>query len=220
MSTGAAATMRVYHRQHTGRPIRAVWTLEELGAPYELIAMSTEEGLGEEHRSRHPLGRVPVLDDGEGYIFESAAICLQLADMHPEAGLAPAPGTHERGLTYQWSVFAPAELEPVLIEAMRYAERDPERSASARKRFDAAADAVSKALGDQQYLIGGRFSIADVLIGSVLRFTKRGKFLDQLPTNLIAYAGRLEERPAFQRAAERVAGAEAALKEAEAAPSA
>jgi glutathione S-transferase len=211
--------MRVFHRQHAGRPIRVVWTLEELGEPYELTAMSTEEGFGDEHRARHPLGRVPVLDDGEGYVFESAAICLHLADRHSEGGLVPAPGTHERALVYQWAVFAPAELEPVLIETMRYAERDPERSASARKRFDAAAGAVSNALGDQDYLVGGRFSVADVLVGSVLRFTKRGGFLEELPPNLIAYVERLEERAPFQRAVERVTGSEAALKQVEAAPS-
>jgi glutathione S-transferase len=218
MSTGAG-TLRVYHRQHTGRPIRALWTLEELGAPKELIAMGTDEGLGEEHRSRHPLGRVPVLDDGEGLVFESAAICLHLADKHAQGGLAPAPGSHERGLTYQWSVFAPAELEPPLIETMRYAERDPERSASARKRFDAPAAAVSNALGGEDYLVGATFSVADVMVGSVLRFTKRGGFLDELPSNLIDYVHRLEERPALQRAAERISSAEASLKEAGAAAS-
>jgi glutathione S-transferase len=212
--------MRVFHREHAGRPIRVVWTLEELGAPYELTAMSQEEGRGEEHRRRHPLGRVPVLDDGEGYVFESAAICLHLADRHAEARLVPALGTHERALVYQWSVFAPAELEPVVIETMRYAERDPERSASARKRFDAAAGAVSNALGNEDYLVGGRFTVADVLVGSVLRFTERGGFLEELPPNLIAYVRRLEERPAFQRAVERITGSEAALEKAEAAPSA
>ena len=122
--------MRIYHREHAGRPIRVAWMLEELGEPYEIAMMTREEAKGEEHRARHPLGRVPVLEDEEGFVFESAAICLHLADLHPDAGLAPAPGTHERALLYQWTIFAPAELEPPLIESAMQAQRDPERAAA------------------------------------------------------------------------------------------
>jgi glutathione S-transferase len=95
--------MRVFHREQAGRPLRIIWTLEEVGEPYELTVMSREEGRGEKHRSRHPLGRVPVLEDDEGFLFESAALCLHLGDMHPEAGLVPALGTHDRALVYQWA---------------------------------------------------------------------------------------------------------------------
>src|ERR1700751_4697194 len=104
--------MRVFHREHAGRPIRVAWTLEELGQPYDLETMTYEQGLTDEHRARQPLGKVPAVDDGEGYVFESGAICLQLADLPPDAGLIPPVGTHERALVYQWVVFAPAELEP------------------------------------------------------------------------------------------------------------
>jgi glutathione S-transferase len=125
-------TVRVFHRDRAGRPLRVIWTLEEIGAPYELTVMTHEEGRGEEHRRRHPLGRVPVLEDNEGFLFESAAMCLHLGDLHPEAGLVPPVGTHDRALVYQWACFAPAELEPPLFEAWTQAERDPERAAAAR----------------------------------------------------------------------------------------
>ena len=197
--------MRLYHREHAGRPIRVAWTLEELGEPYEITTMTREEGKGEEHRARHPLGRVPVLEDGDGFVFESAAICLHLADLHADAGLAPAPGTHERALLYQWTVFAPAEVEPPLIEAALYAQRDPDRAAAARRRFDDAAGAVSSALDGSEYLVGGRFTVADVLVGSALAFTARIGFADELPTNLREYLARLAQRPAYQRALERTA---------------
>src|SRR5260370_38100064 len=95
-----------------------------------------QESKGEQHRARHPLGRVPVLEDEDGFVFESAAICLHLADLHPDAGLAPAPGTHERALHYQWTIFAPAELEPPLIEAAVHAHPYPNRAAPARRPFD------------------------------------------------------------------------------------
>ncbi len=195
--------MRLYHREHAGRPIRVAWMLEELGEPYEVTMMTIEEGKSEEHRARHPLGRVPVLEDDDGFVFESAAICLHLADLHPDAGLAPAPATHERALLYQWTIFAPAELEPPLIEFAMNAQRDPDRAATARRRFDRAADAVSSALEGEDYLVGGRFSVADLLVGSALAFTQRIGIADELPANLTEYLARLEQRPARERAVER-----------------
>jgi glutathione S-transferase len=196
--------MRLIHRKHAGRPVRVAWMLEELGEPYELTVMSREEGRSEEHRARHPLGRVPVLEDDDGFLFESAAICLQLADTHPQAGLVPPLGSRERALVYQWTTFAPAELEPPLIEAAMQAERDPERAASARRRFDAAAGAVADALGGEEYLVAGRFGVADVLVGTALAFTARAGFAEDLPANLKDYLARLAERPAYQRAVARM----------------
>lgn len=195
--------MRVYHREHAGRPIRVVWTLEELGQPYELEVMTYEQGLSEEHLARQPLGKVPVIDDGEGNVFESAAICLQLADLDSDAGLIPPPGTHERALVYQWVCFAPAELEPPLIEAAIFAQSDPERAAKARERFAKAADAVENALDGGSYLVGGRFTVADVMVSTVLGFTSRAGFGEILTPALKDYIEHLRERPAYQAALKR-----------------
>ena len=105
-----APMLHIFHREYAGRPIRVAWTLEELGQPYDVTVMNYEEGIGEAHRGRHPLGRVPVLQSDDGFVFESTAICLHLADSHPDGGLIAPSGTHERALAYQWSCFAPAEL--------------------------------------------------------------------------------------------------------------
>jgi len=196
--------MRIIHRKYAGRPVRVAWTLEELGEPYEVEVMTYEEGQGEAHRARHPLGRVPVLEDDGAHLFESAAICLHLADLHPDAGLAFAPGSRERALVYQWSIFAPAELEPPLIEFAVHAQSDPERAAVARTRFDAAAAAVADALAGNDYLVGGRFTVADVLIGSTLAFTERVGFAEELPDTLGQYIARLAARPARERAVARM----------------
>lgn len=201
------AVLRVYHREHTGRPRRVIWMLEEIGEPYELTLMSYELGSGEEHRSRHPLGRVPVLELEDGYLFESAAICLHLADLHPQAALIGALGTYARALAYQWSIFAPAELEPPLIEGAVYREADPERAAKARARFYKAADAVAEGLSGSEYLVGGRFGVADVLVSSALAFSKRAQFPEPLPAAVEQYLTRLFERPAYQRAVERESAA-------------
>jgi glutathione S-transferase len=196
--------MQVFHRERAGRPLRTIWTLEEVGAPYELVVMTREEGRGEEHRNRHPLGRVPVLDDGQGFLFESAAICLHLGDMHPEADLLPPPGAHDRALVYQWACFAPAELEPPLFEAWSEADRNPERAAAARDRFFQAADAVVAALDGSEHLVAERFTVADVMVGTALMFTTRAGIADQLPSSLTDYVGSLGKRPAFRRAFQRV----------------
>lgn len=198
--------MRVFHRERAGRPLRVIWTLEELGAPYELVVMTRDEGHGEEHRTRHPLGRVPVIEDGEGFLFESAALCLHVADLHPEAGLVPPPGTHDRALVYQWACFAPAELEPPLFEAWTQAERDPARASAARERFDLAAGAVESALDGAEYLVGENLTVADVMVGTALMFTTRAGFADQLQPGLGEYMGRLAAREAFQRAFKRTFG--------------
>jgi glutathione S-transferase len=201
--------VRVYHREHAGRPLRIIWTLEELEAPYELTVMTPEEGKGAEHLARHPLGRVPVLEDDEGCVFESAALCLHLADLYPDKGLVPALGSHDRALVYQWTTFAPAELEPPLFEAWTQAERDPERAAKARRRFGKAAAAVAAALDGQEYLVAGDFTVADVLVGTALLFTARAGIADELTPALNDYLARLGARPAFQRAIARTFSARA-----------
>jgi glutathione S-transferase len=111
--------MRLYHMPRS-RSTRVLWTLEEIGVPYELTVVTGDERKSPEHMARHPLGRVPVFerDDG-GMMFESAAICLHLADSYPEAGLAPPLRTPERALLYQWCFFAMTELEPPVIQWSR-----------------------------------------------------------------------------------------------------
>jgi glutathione S-transferase len=189
--------VRLYHVPGT-RSTRVLWLLEEIGAPYELTAMTREERQTPEHRRRHPLGRVPVLEDEDGFVFESAALCLQLADLHPEAQLIPPLGTHERALIYQWTVFAMSELEPAIIEA-RHGDDDPARAQAGAERFQAGAQAVEQALEGHDYLVADRFSVADLVCGAVLIFGKSAGLTNNLP-NINAYLARLEARPARTRA--------------------
>src|SRR5947209_5536480 len=199
--------LHVFHREHAGRPRRVLWMLEEIGEPYDLTIMNWEQGSGEEHRARQPLGRVPVARFDDGYVFESTAICLHLADLHPDAGLIGGLGTHARALAYQWSTFAPAELEPPLIEAAIFREAQPERAEKARARFLKAANAVAGSLDGGEYLVEERFGVADVLVSTALSFAQRAKFPEPLPPVLDNYLTKLFERPAYQRALERASAA-------------
>ena len=190
--------MRLYHVP-ASRSTRVLWLLEEIGQPYELTVMKGEERQTDEHRRRQPLGRVPVLEDDEGFLFESAALCLHLADLYPDAQLNWPLGTHERALVYQWTVFAMTELEPAIIEARRHREDDPARAQAGVERFQAAAAAVEQALDGHEYLVGDRFSVADLVCGAVLIIAKDTGLIDELPS-IEAYIERLEARPARQRA--------------------
>ena len=87
------AMPRLYYMPRT-RSSRVLWLLAEIGAPYELTKLAPEERSSVDHLARHPLGRVPALELDDGTVmFESAAICLQLADLHPDAGLIPPLGS-------------------------------------------------------------------------------------------------------------------------------
>src|SRR5205807_10021483 len=109
---------------------------------------------------RHPLGRVPVLEDEHGFVFESAGLCLHLADLHPDAALAPPPGSHDRALVYQWTFFAMTELEPAANEAL---SDDEGRRQAGQERFAAAADVVEQALDGHEFLVAEKFGVADLL---------------------------------------------------------
>ena len=190
--------MRLYHVP-SSRSTRVLWLLEEIGQPYELTVMKGEDRQTDEHRRRHPLGRVPVLEDDEGFLFESAALCLQLADLYPDMQLNWPLATHERGLVYQWTVFAMTELEPAVVEARRHREDDPARARAGVERFQAAAAAVEQALDGHEYLVGERFTVADLVCGAVLIFAKSAGLSGELP-RIEVYLGRLEARPARRRA--------------------
>ena len=193
---------RLYDRKGAGRPKRVRWALEEAGAPYELVVLTKEEGASDEHAARQPLGRVPALESGDGSLFESAAICRQIADRYPEAALIPAVTTQARGEVYQWSFFAMTELEVALLRAYmaRHAgEPDADAIARADARLAKAAAAVAAALETSDYLVENRFTIADIVVGGVLESARAFDMLPASPT-LHAYLSRLDAREAKQRA--------------------
>jgi glutathione S-transferase len=190
---------RLYYMPRT-RSSRVLWVLEEIGAPYDLTEIAGSERRSDEHLQRHPLGRVPALQFGDGTaMFESAAICLQLADLNPGAGLIGPVGSTERGLIYQWVVFAVTELEAPLFRWIRELG-DGITDSPARERFTQAAGAMQTELAERDWLVGDRFSVADVMCASVLQGANSRELLRPWP-GLEAYVRNSEARPAFARAA-------------------
>lgn len=171
------------------------WLLEELRVPYELVRLDSAAGetKAPEHLARHPLGKVPVLEDGQVTIFETGAICMYLADKYEEKGLAPRVGHPARGPYLQWMFFAATELDPPLVQAIK----TPTEKLNAA--FFASAGVLSDALADRNYLLGDGFSAADVLVGSTLGWARHYGFLDGFP-RLIEYGRQVGGRPAARRA--------------------
>jgi glutathione S-transferase len=197
--------MRIYHRVGAGRPLRALWALEETELPYDLTILSAEEAKEPEHLARHPLGRVPVLETDDGtMLFESTALCLHIADLGHEAGLIGAPGSVERALATQWMIFAMTEIEPPLIATYRLRDSHGELAEAAVSRCNTALAVLDRALDGHDYLVADRFSIADIVAGEVVRSPSR-LGVELQGANLIAYLDRLEQRPARQRAAAKIA---------------
>lgn len=198
--------MKLYYGRQT-RAGRTRWMLEEIGAPYELVRLdlAKREHKTPQYLKIHPHGAVPALADGDLVIFESAAICAYLADKFPEKQLAPAVGTPERGLYYQWLFYAMATMEPPVVKIFLNTRMLPEeqRSAAAveegRAQWRQVATTLESALDGKSFLVADRFSAADVVVGSIAGWSGFLGLLDGFP-RLRAYADRLAERPAFRRA--------------------
>jgi glutathione S-transferase len=196
--------MKLYYAPRT-RSGRVRWLLEELDAPYELVRLdfSKREHKQPSYLAVHPLGVVPALVDGDTTLIESAAICLYLADKFADRGLAPAPGTPERGLYYQWIVFSVVTIERLVVDALAALPREqPARAEAlpaARAKLADALGVVERALDGKTWILGDRFSAADVMLGSLLVWARVSGLVEGHPA-VEAYAKRLGDRPASKRA--------------------
>jgi glutathione S-transferase len=194
--------MHLYHQVRSSST-RVLWMLEEIGAPYELTVIAREDKQSDWYRAMHPLGKAPVAVDDEGPVFESIALCLHLADLHPEAGLIETPGSHGRALQYQWAFFAVAELSEAMMTAARelWSDGEPDQEVvdRAMARLGAASDVVERAIAADGWLVGGKFTVADLAVGAMLIFARMNDLGTPTP-GIAAYLDRLESRPARQRA--------------------
>lgn len=190
--------------------IRAL--LEELGAAYELHALDLKAG--EQRRPDYlainPLGKVPALVHDGALITEQGAMFAYLADLFPEAGLAPPIGDRLRGPYLRWLFYYGSCFEPAMIDRSMKREPAPP-STSPYGDYDSMLATLVAQLRPGPYLLGERFTAADVLWGGALGWTIGFKLVPELP-ELVAYAGRVAARPAMASAAAK--DAELAAKQA------
>jgi glutathione S-transferase len=187
--------LKLYYTPKT-RALRPRWVLEELGVPHELVRvdLGARENRKPSYLAVHPLGSVPALDDEGTIVIESSAICAYLAEKFPEGGLTPAYGSKERGLLLQWIVYGTTTLEPALVALGR-----EDADELARDRWRACCGVVERALEGRPFLLGEQFTVADVVIGSVIWWARSAGRLER-DSKLAAYGARLRQRPAATRA--------------------
>jgi glutathione S-transferase len=181
----------------------ARWMLEEVGQPYrtEVLDFGTTMK-APAYLAINPMGKVPALRHGEAVVTEVAAICAYLADAFPQANLAPPPGDRLRAPYYRWLFFAAGPVEAAVSNKALGFAVPPEREGmmgygSLERVMKVLEDAVSRA----DYLVGGRFSAADVYIGSQIGFGLMFGTIEKRPA-FQQYWQRLSARPAYTRARE------------------
>jgi glutathione S-transferase len=192
-------TVTFYHSPNT-RSSGVLLLLEELGAPYDLkvINMKAGEQRKPDYLAINPMGKVPAIKHGDAIVTEQVAIYLYLADLFPEAGLAPVLGDPLRGPYLRWLVFYAACFEPAVVD------RAMKREAGALAMtpygdYDTMLKTLVAQLAKGPYLLGERFSAADLLWGSGLSWTTMFKLVPELP-EIEAYVERHSQRPAVRRA--------------------
>ena len=195
------------HFAPNSRAGRIVWLFEELGLEYEMnkMAFHPKDLKSDEHRKRHPLGRVPVLDDGDVSIFESGAIVEYIMARYGDGGLKPAVDAPEFPEYLQWFHYCEGMVMPPINTIMVHSvllppeRRNEETLGQAQRLLGRAVAPVDSALEGREYLVGD-FSAADVMLGHSLFMANRlGQVSEEL-ANLKAYLKRIEARPAFQTA--------------------
>lgn len=195
------------HFAPNSRASRISWLLEELDLPYELnsLAFHPKDLKSDEHRARHPLGRVPVLDDGDVSIFESGAIVDYILERHKNGGLKPAVDSPDFPYYLQWFHYCEGMVMPsvntIIVQTLLLPpdRRDPNVLVQAQQLLTKAWKPVDEVLAGKNYLIGN-FSGADIMLGHAAFMSNRlGCITDDMP-NLKAYVQRISERPAFDKA--------------------
>ena len=190
------------------RAVRAAWMLDELGLEYELVsyALGDPAMRGAEFRAIHPMGRVPVLEDGDVRIMESGAILEYLVKRHGNGRFRPAQESPDYPAYLQWLHYAEGMLMPPVNSYMVETfflppERQSEVHAKrAKKLLGHMLVPVDAALAGRDYLAGA-FSAADIMTGSAVMSARTiGVDMSQMP-HLVAYIDRLEARPAHRKAA-------------------
>lgn len=183
-----------------GRIIR--WMLEEVGQPYETKLLSWETGATKspEYLAINPMGKVPAIVHGGVVVTECAAICAYLADAFPQANLAPAPGSKDRGPYYRWLFFGAGPIEQMTsFSALKYEVPEDQRMMVG---FGCAADVLNTlegALKGREFLAGDSFTAADLYIASHLGWGMDFGTIEKRPV-FEDYVARLTARPAAVRA--------------------
>ena len=195
--------MELYGAGHS-RWAKCYWMLKELGKDFQECPVNFMEGelRSPKFLALNPFGKMPVLKDGDVTLFESTAILNYLGEKFPESGLTPKGGTVERAYYDQWNSYCTTELEQPLWRITKHtvilpeAYRIPADVELAKKDFAYNAKIMDQQLGTKKYLVGDRFTAADITLAYTLGWAIELKLLTPY-ANLLRYTKETHSRPAF-----------------------
>tara|TARA_B100000470_G_scaffold156695_1_gene122421 strand:- start:159 stop:770 length:612 start_codon:yes stop_codon:yes gene_type:complete len=195
------------HFAPNSRAGRIVWLLEELGLPYDInkMAFHPKDLKSDEHRARHPLGRVPVLEDDGISIYESGAIVEYVFAKHTDGGLKPSVDAPEFPTYLQWFHYCEGMVMPpvntIVVQTILLPPERQNKEAleQAQRLLTKALQPIDEALDGKDYLIGD-FSGADIMLGHAIFMSNRLGCVSEEMQNIKGYVERIQARPAFQTA--------------------
>ncbi len=194
-------TQLTFYTNPMSRGQIARWMLEEVGEPYEQVLLDYGTTMkAPEYLAINPMGKVPAIKHGDVVVTEAAAICAYLADAFPSAGLAP--DVSARGDYYRWMFFAAGPVETAVTAHALGLEAPADKAMMAGYgSYDAAMDALERAVAGRKFVAGDRFSAADVYVGSQIDW---GLLFKSMPDRQAFhdYVGPFRERAAYKRAKE------------------
>ena len=197
-------TIKIYGPT-ASRAARALWMVNELGVPFEHLALEIKDLKNPDYLKINPNAKVPAMVDGDLTLFESMAINLYLAKKYNKDGMWPT-GLEDQARTYQWSFWGMTEIEKLLLTILidMYMtppdNRNPATVAEAQKALAKPFKVLDGALQDRDYLLGPSFTVADLNIASVCTWARAIKFDFAPYPNVGAWLNRCLSRPAFKAA--------------------
>ena len=197
------------HFAPNSRAGRIIWLLEELELPYEVnnMAFHPKDLKSDEHRKRHPLGRIPVLDDGDIRIYESGAIVEYVLERHKNGGLKPSADDVLYPNYLQWFHYCEGMVMPpintIVVQTILLPpdRRDETVLGQAQRLLTKTLAPVNEALEGNDYLIG-KFSAADVMLGHACFMSNRMGCVPEEMVHLRQYVENISNRDAFKTAIE------------------
>lgn len=179
------------------------WMLEEIQADFEIKLLKWESGdhKSPEYLKINPMGKVPAIVHGETVITENPAILTYLADLYPEAQMIPPVGDPARGTYYRWMFFAAACLEPALMDKSFPRVQPPAPSRLGYGSYDDTVNTLEKAVSNG-FILGDRFSAADVFISSQIGWALMNKDIEPRPA-FLRYQKHCTDRPGYRRFTEK-----------------
>ncbi|MDG1007986.1 MAG: glutathione S-transferase family protein [Alphaproteobacteria bacterium] len=195
------------HFAPNSRAVRSLWLLEELGLEYELNRMDfhPKDLKSDAHRARHPLGRIPVLEDGDITLWESGAIAEYILERHKNGGLKPSSDAPNYPIYLQWFHYCEGMVMPpintIVVQTILLPpeRRDETALGQAQRLLARAVQPVEDDMVGKDYL-AGEFTAADTMLGHAIMMSQRMGIVADGHPNLTAYIERLKARPALQKA--------------------